>query len=1078
MFKLNEEFLMTQSNDEGSYKAGVLLEKKEKIGNFRFAFNFDDIVVEANVKDRNTNHVHAEFSPNGYLKYTSCDCSKFGYWGWHCKHVTAVMIKIMNLEESGYFTKELSKRNIDQFIKNINKENSSIKTPLRVEVNIEYNKDNDYLEGNSKVWFKIGEKRLYVAKDIIDFVEAVVAKEKYVFGKNFTFDSSINEFSHEDQELFDFIKKIIEIDKLVRLRSDRYISGGFIEKKYIYLTNTMLTELLEIINNRKFNFIYNENKFSDVLIKEENIDCNFKIEKLDGDISIKVDSKIFQSENTVIIPGGNYIFFDGEIIKVTKDKGENLKQIAELLVGVNNNIVVESDKAEKVLSLLYPILKEVGDVTVDQAVKEKITTEELSSELYLNKDGEAISGNLKFIYGEITINPFEPKSEKNNEKIILRNYSKENEILNLIEKSSFEVQDNNLIMNDEDDIYSFIIESLPNIQNYSSIFYSDDFKKIKIRSSKSVSSRIQLGEKTDFLSFDFKVEGLDSKDIPDLLKSMNRNKKYYRLKDGSYLPLDLEPLTEFYQIVEDLDIKKSDIKDGSIKLPKHRAFYIDDKMNNFEGAHVRRDINVKELILKINDPIDLEVKIPSIVDGVLRDYQEVGFKWLQALSDYGFGGILADDMGLGKTLQVLAHIQSQKEILGSKPTIIVAPYSLLYNWETEVNKFTPGLKTKVICGAKLNRKEIINTIADEDIIITSYPLIRKDIELYEDISFRSCILDEAQHIKNHNSKTAKSVKQITSDTRFALTGTPIENSLAELWSIFDFLMPGYLHGYTKFRRELERPIVAKQDVEASKKLEKYIRPFIIRRLKTDVLEELPEKIESNIFVELTQEQKQVYTTYLEQAKSEIDEEISNNGFNNSRIKILAVLTRLRQICCDPKLFIESYNGGSSKLELLDELLDELIEGGHRVLIFSQFTSMLAGISKLIKHKGLDHFYLDGSTDVSIRHNLVNDFNNGDCPIFLISLKAGGTGLNLTGADTVIHFDPWWNPAVEMQATDRAYRIGQEKVVHAMKIITKGTIEEKICELQAKKKKLFDDVIKPGEKMISKMNADDIRDLFD
>lgn len=650
--------------------------------------------------------------------------------------------------------------------------------------------------------------------------------------------------------------------------------------------------------------------------------------------------------------------------------------------------------------------------------------------------------------------------------------------MDLINESSFHIEDSNLIMTDEDDIYSFIIDTLPNIQKYSNVFYSDDFKKIKIRNSKSVSSRIQLGEKTDFLSFDFKVEGLDSKDIPDLLKSMEHNKKYFRLKDGSYLPLDLEPLTEFYRIVEDLDIKKSELKDGTIKLPKHRAFYINDRMDNFEGAHVRRDLNFKKLILNINDPIDVEVEIPSVVDGVLRDYQEVGFKWLKALSDYGFGGILADDMGLGKTLQVLAHIQSQKETYGTKPTIIVAPSSLLYNWEAEVNKFTSDLKIKIICGEKSNRKKMINQIEDEDIIITSYPLIRKDIELYENISFRSCILDEAQHIKNHNSKTAKSVKQITSDTRFALTGTPIENSLSELWSIFDFLMPGYLYGYTKFRREFEKPIVVKQDIEAGKKLEKHIRPFIIRRLKIDVLDELPEKIESNIFVELTKEQKQVYVTYLKQAKSEIDEEISSNGFNNSRIKILAVLTRLRQICCDPKLFIKDYTGGSSKLELLDELLDELIEGGHRVLIFSQFTSMLAGISELIKSKGLDHYYLDGSTDISIRHKLVNDFNNGNCPIFLISLKAGGTGLNLTGADTVIHFDPWWNPAVEMQATDRAYRIGQEKVVHAMKIITKGTIEEKICELQAKKKKLFDDVIKPGEKMISKMNADDIRDLFD
>lgn len=366
MFEISKDFLISEAISNKSYNMGVLLANNGSVTNIKF--DLADMIIRATVKDRGINNVYAEFSSDGHLQYNSCNCADFRQWRWHCKHITATMIKIINLEKNGCFDKELSKRNINKFIGNMNKEKRVARIPLKFEINIEYNKSNNLSEHEAKVWFKIGEKRLYVAKDIGSFVESVVQKEKYEFGKNFTFNPNTNKISDDDQEIFDFIKRIVELDKLIKSRNPHYGNYGFIEKKHIYLTDTMLTELLEIINNRKFNFIYNEDKFNDITIKESNINCNFNIEKSDGDISIKVDSKIFQSGSVILIPGGNYIFADGEMLKISENRSRDLKQVDELLLGIDNNILVESDKAEEVLSLLYPILKKVGEVTVDTSI--------------------------------------------------------------------------------------------------------------------------------------------------------------------------------------------------------------------------------------------------------------------------------------------------------------------------------------------------------------------------------------------------------------------------------------------------------------------------------------------------------------------------------------------------------------------------------------------------------------------------------------------------------------------------------------------------------------------------------------
>ena len=466
----------------------------------------------------------------------------------------------------------------------------------------------------------------------------------------------------------------------------------------------------------------------------------------------------------------------------------------------------------------------------------------------------------------------------------------------------------------------------------------------------------------------------------------------------------------------------------------------------------------------------------------LREYQKIGFKWLKTLDYYRFGGILADDMGLGKTLQLLAIVMSyiENESENRKTSIVVSPSSLSLNWLNESKKFTPNLKVKVVTGKAQERKEIIENLDKYDLVITSYDLLKRDIEKYKDLNynFKYIIADEAQYLKNTNTQNAKAIKSLKAETRYALTGTPIENSLSELWSIFDFIMPGYLFTYKKFRNMYETPIVKEKDEYQMSKLKMLIEPFILRRTKKGVLTELPEKTITVLNNNMEEEQEKIYMSYLTKAKKEVAEQINTNGFEKSQIMVLAALTRLRQICCHPGLFIENYNGESSKLNQCMEIVEDAVSAGHKILLFSGYTSMFDIIQRELNSRNIKYFKLTGSTKVNERIELVEEFNkNPDIKIFLISLKAGGTGLNLTGADMVIHYDPWWNVSSENQATDRAYRIGQKNNVQVYKLITSNSIEEKIYELQQKKSELVDNMLATKTSFISKFSKEEIMGLF-
>ena len=468
--------------------------------------------------------------------------------------------------------------------------------------------------------------------------------------------------------------------------------------------------------------------------------------------------------------------------------------------------------------------------------------------------------------------------------------------------------------------------------------------------------------------------------------------------------------------------------------------------------------------------------LPENINAEFREYQIKGFGWLWFMYKYGLNGILADDMGLGKTLQALAAIQKAKEVDGPAPTLVICPTTVVFNWESEIQKFAPTLSCLKLAG--VDRKNFFKEIPNYDVVITSYALVRRDIDKLQKYNFRYVILDESQNIKNALSQTAQAVKKLNADHKLALSGTPIENKLEELWSVFDFLMPGFLMSISEFNFRYVNPIMERGDKTVEKRLKLQIYPFILRRMKRDVAKDLPDKVENIAYCELTDEQKDFYLQVLDSTKEELFKSIEENGLEKSRLSIFSALLRLRQICCHPRLYDKEnvkHVMSSGKFEKLKVMLEEIISEGHRVLLFSQFVNMLDIVKGWLEREGIDYEYLTGKT--KDRQAAVERFNNSNIPIFLISLKAGGTGLNLTGADYVIHYDPWWNPAVEDQATDRAYRIGQTKKVFVYRLITKNTVEEKIQKLKTVKRNLVDSVITVDRNIVKSLTMDDIREIF-
>ncbi len=962
----------------------------------------------------------------------------------------------------------------------------SLKKPgtIRIEPKIFYDK----FLGDMKIEFKIGNKKMYKIKNLSEFYTKMLNNEFERYGEKLAFIHREEAFEEESIPMLKFIMKYAEIIKYANSNSNSNYKyyGKALSETSIIVGNTAIDDLFEVLKGKEISF---QKDYKQEMIKfsEDKPKIQFRLKKIDEEIySIIPNIEIY---NVTIIKGKNYkyILDDNNLYRITAEfENTTLK----LLEAFRKNYITEvnfgKDDLTQLFSIIIPKVKDAIIIeNISEEEIEKYKPKELVTKVFLDFDkNDYLIAEVKFCYEENEFNPLEEVKKLE----FPRNIIKETKVLNVFRKTGFMLDVKNLrfILPDDDKIYDFMAQDINYYMQQFEVLVTDNFKTKQIKRPKMGAIGVRV--ENNLLSIDLNEMSIDKKELQTIMEKYSLKKKYHRLKDGSFISLQDNKEIEFLdKLTTGMDIDYKELEEGKINLPINRSLYLNQLLKGIKGTEILKNSEYKKIINRLDkDQMEGKTNVPENLNSVLRYYQKTGYKWLKTIDKYKFGGILADDMGLGKTIQMLSvivdYVNKAKEIGKLKrASLVVCPSSLTLNWQNEAKKFTSELKTLVIQGTLNERKARIDEIDNYDLVITSYDLLKRDIEIYKkkDYKFRFIIADEAQYLKNSKTQNAKAVKQINADTKYALTGTPIENSLSELWSIFDFIMPGYLFNYRKFKNTYEIPIVKENDEKATEKLKMLIEPFVLRRNKNEVLTELPEKTVTVLNNEMKEEQQNIYLNYLARAKQEIAQEIEISGIENIHIQILAALTRLRQICCHPGLFIKDYKEGSSKLEQCMEIIEEAVNGGHKILLFSGYTSMFEYIEKELNGRKIKYEKLTGATKVAERLKLVDKFNeNPEIKVFLISLKAGGTGLNLIGADMVIHYDPWWNLSTENQATDRAYRIGQKNNVQVYKLITKNSIEEKIYELQQKKANLADNMLNNKTTFINKLSKEEIMNLFE
>lgn len=915
--------------------------------------------------------------------------------------------------------------------------------------------------GYASVEFKIGTEHMYVLKNISAFLRALERNEKIRYGKKLDFYHNKEAFSEQAWEFVTFLKQQ-ELDKRRQTQYHAY---------YVYTGSYERTmELDEVGIDRFFEAVGDASFIAELGYAEEMTYC-LSEKEYRPKLTIRTGAAgvFLLLEDLHVIRGNQYYYFYEEeqiyrSSRALKEKTGEFFDYLERQVGGECYIAV--DELPMFCRDLLPLLRESFDVVEEGFDESLYVPKKPEFELYLDKqDNQVIGAKLVAVYGDKKYNVLEKPGAGE-----VRDLAEEMRIKSLVEPYFNEYGMGHTVLvlsHNEDMLYQLLTGGLQRLSEHMTIYTSEDFRGLKVVSSPAVSVGVSL--KSDLLELDIHSEEMPAEELAYLLTKYDRKKKYIRLKNGEFLDIRDDGLGLLAEVSEDLHLTEANLKKAHINIPKYRAMYLDAALKSNQILTIEKNKEFKGMVRNMKTIEDSDYEVPETLKSVMRGYQKNGFLWLKTLRENGFGGILADDMGLGKTLQVISLLLAEQLSyeMGERErrrSLIVCPASLVYNWQKEIERFAPNLNTVIVAGLATERQQIVRGTQEGDILITSYDLLKRDEELYKDIVFAIQVIDEAQYIKNPGTQASKGVKKITAAFKLALTGTPIENRLSELWSIFDYLMPGFLYTYQRFREEMEIPIVVNSDENKMQRLQRMIRPFILRRLKGEVLHDLPEKIEENFYAKLEGEQLALYNAHVQQMKQMLDDK-SEKEFRSEKIQILSELTKLRQICCDPALLFEGYRGESAKTELCIDLLLRAVNSGHKVLLFSQFTSMLDRLAGRLEKEGIRYYMLTGSVGKEKRMQMVESFNEDDVPVFCISLKAGGTGLNLTAADIVIHYDPWWNVAVQNQATDRAHRIGQKNVVTVYRLVSENTIEEKIMAIQERKRKLAEQVLE-GEGMDS------------
>lgn len=932
--------------------------------------------------------------------------------------------------------------------------------------------------------FRVGINKLYVAKNLTTLVDNVENGGVQIFGKNMEIDFNLHKVSAESKKWYLFVRKIVKEEQQRRdlvQRTNRYFEDETI-KDAIPLFGNRLDEFFELLYAEKESVEY-QNKYRGekkqmLSMKEQEIHLQLNIEG-DYDKRNMLKGIVVSGTTPKILRGGNNYYYieDGSLNRISRSCAEVLQPLLEMSLCQR----IKLEFGRKALADFYhhiiPMLSEyVEFIDMQPEIIDTYVPPKAEFKFYLDAEDEAVTCEAMILYGDKEMN-FSKLIVDNDLPEECRDMSAESEVSFHLYRYFPELDEIRGLFKgsrEEESVFSVLERGVNELFSFGEVYCTERLKRITIRKKTPMTVGVSL--ESGIMNLEVSSEEYSKDELLEILSSYRKRKKYHQLRNGDYLSLEDDNLQMLEELMDSLHITEKAFLKGNIKIPAYRALYLDKVLEKNKSVYAERDKYFKTLIKEFKTVSDSDFEIPDSLQKIMRNYQMVGYRWLKTLDAYQFGGILADDMGLGKTLQVISVLLSAKKEKKEGTSLIISPASLVYNWQEEFARFSPEIRTVVLSGTQSVRMELLKQYKEYDVVITSYDLLKRDIGEYEDKQFLYQVLDEAQYIKNHNTAVAKAVKCINSRTKYALTGTPIENRLSELWSIFDYLMPGFLYGYDNFRKELEIPITKNKNEDASNRLKRMISPFILRRLKQDVLTDLPEKLEEVRYAKFEPKQQKLYDGQVVHMK-EILTKQSGIDFAKNKIQILAELTKLRQICCDPSLLFENFEGESAKRQACMELIKSAIEGEHRMLIFSQFTSMLSLLEENLAQEGISYYKITGSISKEERIRLVKKFNEGDVPVFLISLKAGGTGLNLVGADMVIHYDPWWNQAVQNQATDRAHRIGQKKIVTVYKLIAKGTIEEKIVKLQETKKNLADEILSGEHGGLAQMSKEELLELL-
>ncbi|MGE8078879.1 SNF2 helicase associated domain-containing protein [Peribacillus loiseleuriae] len=1030
---------------------------------------------EATVSGMEDFHVTIEKGEDGGLR-TKCSCPTLASFQKDCQHIAAVLLSIYEQQRQG----------TSPIIPSERQSETSPNQALAEDVMTLFNDRSKPLSGHQLhfekrkvldveftckpvrigkggymfgIEAKIGSANV---QNIRDFLKEVKESNPSLLSNSFTYDPSLHCFQKETDAV---------IWQLIQVIHDERVYVDAVPDKADYVSNhhrllippSSWDKIFPILERAPLvKLTYDGNTFDGLHFVSEPLPLQFDFVETEGK---GYQLKIKGLNRMIVLNSYKSVLSEGKVIQLKSEDCKRLSDLKQMLDAQGTNqIPIHEEQIDFFLEKVVPGLKRLGDVQISGAISKRFVKKPLIAKLYLDRLKNRLLAGLEFHYENIVMNPLESR-ELRAVSMLIRDVAKEEAILKLMEDSSFAKTDGGYFLQNEELEYEFLYHVVPKLQKLVQIYATTAVRNRISKENARPQVRVKVKkERTNWLEFKFEMDGIPEKQIREILVALEEKRKYYRLRNGSLLSLETREFEEINRFLHALPVQHEDLESG-LSVPIVRGLRLLDSVDDSHAFTFEESF--RQFLENIRNPGSLEFEVPKRLESILRDYQKHGYKWMKTLASYGFGGILADDMGLGKTLQSITFILSELPNIRKKksPALIVCPSSLTYNWLSEIMKFAPDVQALVVDGNKKERFNLQQDITAMDVIITSYPLLRKDIMWYEKQSFHTVFFDEAQVFKNPVTQTARSVKKIQADYRFALTGTPVENSLEELWSIFHIVFPELFLGLKEYSN-LSRKTIARR-----------IRPFLLRRLKENVLPELPGKIESMESVELLPDQKQLYAAYLAKLRHDTLKHLDKDTLRKNRIKILAGLTRLRQICCHPALFVEGYKGSSAKFEQLMQIIEESKLSGRRVLIFSQFTKMLELIGRKLTTQDLPFFYLDGQTPSEERVGICNRFNAGERNFFLISLKAGGTGLNLTGADTVILYDIWWNPAVEEQAADRAHRIGQTNIVQVIKLVARGTIEEKMNELQEKKRHLITEIIDSEEKITSTLTEEDIREIL-